>query len=263
MKRLFLIRAALGLESLSRWSAERGLVRRGGVDRGFDEGLALHHLLDELFGPRAIKPFRLLVPAGGHTASLYGYSEYDSEELREAAAMYGLPEHIKVIQPSKVEAKRMPLEWKRGQRLGFDLRVRPVRRLGAPLGNGETAFRKGAELDAFLVEALRQHPRSDMGVPKGSRSREIVYLDWLGERLESAAEIHREATKLTKFQRVCVSRGSFGPEGPDAIFHGALTIKNSNKFMELLARGVGRHRSYGYGMILLRPPVQRRQRKYA
>ena len=36
--------------------------------------------------------------------------------------------------------------------------------------------------------------------------------------------------------------------------HGALTVTDPDAFAALLARGVGRHRAYGYGMILLRPP---------
>ena len=35
---------------------------------------------------------------------------------------------------------------------------------------------------------------------------------------------------------------------------GALTITDGEKFAQLLARGIGRHRAYGYGMLLLRPP---------
>ena len=35
---------------------------------------------------------------------------------------------------------------------------------------------------------------------------------------------------------------------------GVLTITDPDAFAQLLARGVGRHRSYGYGMLLLRPP---------
>ena len=34
---------------------------------------------------------------------------------------------------------------------------------------------------------------------------------------------------------------------------GNLTITEPEKFACLLARGVGRHRAYGYGMLLLRP----------
>jgi len=44
------------------------------------------------------------------------------------------------------------------------------------------------------------------------------------------------------------------PEGPDAIVHGVLVIHDPAAFSALLVRGVGRHRAYGYGMLLLRPP---------
>ncbi|GHE81823.1 hypothetical protein GCM10019059_44550 [Camelimonas fluminis] len=43
-------------------------------------------------------------------------------------------------------------------------------------------------------------------------------------------------------------------EGPDATFHGSLVVTDPEAFTILLARGVGRHRAYGYGMLLLRPP---------
>jgi CRISPR system Cascade subunit CasE len=36
-------------------------------------------------------------------------------------------------------------------------------------------------------------------------------------------------------------------------FHGELVIKNPELFAERLAKGVGRHAAYGYGMLLLRP----------
>lgn len=257
MNPLYLIRAILKANDLARWSAERGLVQQGRIVKGFDEGRALHHLLDELFGPRVIKPFRLLVSPGGFTANLYGYSRTGHEQLRESATTHGLPDHLKVIHPDGIESKQMPFTWKQGQRLGFDLRVRPVRRLNSPLSNGNQSFRKGAELDAFLVEALRLHPRNNGGMSSGARSRELIYLEWLETRLREAAKIDRETTRLASFQRTSVSRDAAAPEGPDAIFHGALTITNPERFSELLSCGVGRHRSYGYGMILLRPPNQK------
>ena len=34
---------------------------------------------------------------------------------------------------------------------------------------------------------------------------------------------------------------------------GILAITDPTAFADLLARGVGRHRAYGYGMLLLRP----------
>ena len=42
-------------------------------------------------------------------------------------------------------------------------------------------------------------------------------------------------------------------EGPDAVMRGVLTITDPDAFSSLLASGIGRHRAYGYGMLLLRP----------
>ena len=263
MKPIFLIRAPLGMRDLARWSAERGWIRRGGHIAGFDEGRALHHLLDELFGPRVVRPFRLLVSPGARTANLYGYSERNHQQLREAARVHGLPEHASVIRPDRLDAKAMPTVWAQGRRVGFDLRVRPVRRLKTSLTVGDKSFRKGSEIDAFLLEALRRHPQNSSGMSIDERSREWVYLDWLEARLGKAATLDREATRLTHFQRVRVSRGRTGPEGPDAALQGALTIGDPDLFRSLVSTGVGRHRAYGYGMLLLRPPGGRYRRNHA
>ena len=263
MKHLHLIRAALSMDKLARWSAERGWIRRGAHVAGFDEGRALHHLLDELFGPGILRPFRLLIAAGGRQANLYGYSNKNDADLREAARVHGLPEHIAVIALDRLEGKEMPAVWTPGRRLGFDLRVRPIRRLKSSLAAGGQTFCKGAELDAFLIEALRRHPDNSAGMAATKRSRESVYLDWLDARFGEAARVDRAFTRLASFRRVRVSRGSFGPEGPDATFHGALTIDRPDRFDELLARGVGRHRAYGYGMLLLRPLGRTHRRDHA
>ena len=42
-------------------------------------------------------------------------------------------------------------------------------------------------------------------------------------------------------------------EGPDAWFRGTLAIVDPNAFAALLARGIGRHRSFGFGCLLIAP----------
>ena len=42
-------------------------------------------------------------------------------------------------------------------------------------------------------------------------------------------------------------------EGPDVVMRGVLTVTDPDAFSNLLAHGIGRHRAYGYGMLLLRP----------
>jgi CRISPR system Cascade subunit CasE len=41
---------------------------------------------------------------------------------------------------------------------------------------------------------------------------------------------------------------------PAVTFEGTLTVTDGEQFEALLARGVGRHRAFGFGMLLLRPP---------
>lgn len=261
MSRLFLIRVPVAMNGLARWAGERGWVRHRHREVGFDEGRALHHLVDEVFGPGALRPFRLLVAPRGMAGSLYGYCENAGEDLQDAGRTHALPEHLRVLDIERLEGKVMPKAWKEGQRIGFDLRVRPVRRLKNDLETTEGTFRAGAELDAFRIEALRRHPDNPEGMAEDTRSREAVYSDWLAERLAPAAELDHYATRLAHFQRTRISRGHAGPEGPDAAFHGVLKVNDPAGFSEMLARGVGRHRAYGYGMLLLRPasrPVPRR-----
>ena len=257
MNALFLIRMPVAMDRLARWAGERGWIRHRGNATGFDEGRALHHLVNEVFGPGEIHTFRLLVAPRRRIGSLYGYCESDGEVLREKGHIQAPPEHLSVLKIDRLEAKAMPTEWAEGRRIGFDLRVRPVRRLKTELGTDKGRFRKGAELDAFLIEALRRHSSDRNGMAGDARARETVYLDWLAERLAPAAELNRKDTCLVHFQRSRISRGTAGPEGPDAAFHGTLKVNDSHLFSSLLARGVGRHRAYGYGMLLLRPACSR------
>ena len=252
---LNLVRVPVATDKLARWAGDRGWTgRRGGTD-AFDEGRALHHLVNEAFGPAAFRPFRLLVPPRRTRGSLYAYSTLDAEALREAACAHALPDHLSVLSPDRLESKLMPDVWRVGQRLGFDLRTRPVRRLGTDLEiPPDKKIAKGAEVDAFLLEALRHHPESPGGMIGENRTREAVYLDWLAERLAPAATLERVASRLARFRRAHVTRGDHGLEGPDATFHGTMTVTDTSAFTELLVRGVGRHRAYGYGMLLLRPP---------
>lgn len=247
---LNMISLPVGLRELRRLAAHRG--------HGDDEGRALHHLLGETFGPRALQPFRLMAAPGARAATLYAYTSASAEELRNTAREVGAPENLLAFQLDRLAGKAMPGDWKTGRRLAFDVRVRPVRRLLKPLapagpGAPGKPFAAKAEIDAFLVDATRLYPG---GPPEGGESplrREDVYRNWLSHRLTGAAELLVPATRLVSFERRRVRRGGSATEGPDATFHGELTVADPEAFARLLARGVGRHAAYGYGMLLLRP----------
>jgi len=241
---LHLIEMPLSLPALNRWAGQRKIGR--GL---FDEGLTLHYLLGEAFGPAVLQPFRLLVAPRARTGTLYAYSAAPAKELRANAAPLMGPSEAEVVSLDALRSVERPKKtWREGMRLGFDLKSRPAVRLASPLRGKDVQFAKGAEVDAFLAETLRNDH---------ARQREDVYLDWLAARLAPVADLERDSSRLHQFRRVRSMRGGRRLEGPEAVIHGTLVVRDPQKFAELLARGVGRHRSYGYGMLLLRPPQRK------
>jgi CRISPR system Cascade subunit CasE len=254
---LYLARLPVDLPALARAAGERGWTR--GRRAAFDEGRALHHLLAETFGPGALQPFRLVVAPRAKSGTLWAYTDVDATALREIAAPVPLSEAmVTALSPDRIETKPMPELAVPGRRLGFDIRLRPVVRLASAIpapadraAGRDHGFKAGAEVDAFLAEALRQPDREAMHTAE--RSRETVYAAWLADRFGPAAEL--EQVTLAAFRRSFAARkDGRGCEGPDATLHGTLTVGDAKAFAERLHRGVGRHKAYGYGMLLIRPP---------
>jgi CRISPR system Cascade subunit CasE len=263
MSALYLVRIPVSIPALGRWAAVRNCgwtVLRGAKgqerDSGFDEGRALHHLLAETFGPQTMQPFRLFVAPQGKQGQVYAYSRADLAALRDVAQTCALPEIQEVCDLDRLAVKPMPEAWRAGRRLGFEVRVRPVSRLIKPLPYPGGSFAKGAELDIFLIEALRNFPSDsapEETMLQAGRSREAVYTDWLRQRLAGAATL-APGVRLTCFLRHRAARKGSSVEGPDVTLQGDLKIDSPERFQELLRGGIGRHKAYGYGMILLRPP---------
>jgi CRISPR system Cascade subunit CasE len=84
-----------------------------------------------------------------------------------------------------------------------------------------------------------------------------------GQLARSGAARFQEA-KLVRFQRERLARQTHRGERrwefcdrPDATMTGTLEVADAAAFHALLTRGVGRHRAFGFGMLLLRPPQER------
>ena len=253
---LHMVRTELDLDRLNHWMNTRGIR---------DQGHALHSLLVETFGDLAPHPFRAMTGERKRNQSLLGYTQADAGTLKKIIGTFTDPLQDGILIPGTLETKPMTRNWETGDRLGFDLLVRPIIRPSPRVEQDhpelmaamrENGVRPDMEDDAFRWETIVQQVR---GGPKPGR--EEVYAQWLAKRARSqqGCEIDPLDVILHDFRNTRASRktGSAGPFGADAVLRGILTVTNPNDFNQLLAHGIGRHRAYGYGMILLKPPVKR------
>ena len=233
---LQMIRADISVRGFQRWMGSRRLQ---------DADHAMHCLLTECFGELAPKPFRALFPRGGSKGTLYGYGTAEADALRDAAGTFACPLQSQIIPADSLDSKPMPAEWPAGKRLGFEVRIRPIVRR-----TRQAYSRPGKEYDAFQIEA-DQYPKGAMPL-----SREEVYRDWLSSRFDMRGGAKLESAAMQSFQRIRAYRkrnAARYSEGPDALMRGELTVTDGAAFACLLKKGIGRHRAYGYGMLLLRP----------
>lgn len=234
-KSFHLIHLRPNLHHLLPWAQRQGLV----ADRGQgDLGYAFHAALKAAFADLAPQPFSYRADQG-----LLAYST--QAEALQAACALATPEVADMLgldasPPSRgLRIRAFPQSWQTGQWLAFELRVRPVVR------------KDNKELDAFLSAA----ERLSEAVP----AREVVYADWLKRQFAAAADLHE--VRMTEFKLSSVLRRGAVQEGirpkrpvqgPDATFTGVLQVRDGEAFANLVARGVGRHRAFGFGMLLLK-----------
>jgi CRISPR system Cascade subunit CasE len=121
------------------------------------------------------------------------------------------------------------------------------------MAKGGVHHKKGAEVDAFLARCW------DAGEGVGVE-REGVYRDWLDAHLERLGGARLISATVSGFKLERMIRRTHGDERrsvrverPDVLFKGELEVTDPDRFPDLLGRGIGRHRAFGFGMLLLRP----------
>lgn len=251
---LTMIQLTPDMSRLVRFAHAHGLLPARGED---DLGYALHAALAAAFGARAPKPFALRRGKRGEVAIL-GYTDASEQALRDEAAAFAEPEAAEAVGLKTLACKEMPVAWAAGQRLGFEVRTRPMIRTDRDGDRG-----KARERDVFLAAV------DGLGPGEGP-SRGEVYATWLAGKLSAGGtaveHVVLDAFRLTRTlrrnrerrlvlvpdpARAKVMGGAAG--SPDATFTGVLRVADGEAFAALLARGVGRHRAFGFGMLLLRP----------
>ena len=220
-------------------------LRAQGLDHprhGPDLGYGVHAWLKAAFGDLAPRTWRLLADPHRPTR-LLGYTAATVEMLCDHLREFADPSVFAVCPPDAIAGKPMP-RWKSGRRLGFEVLCCPVGRKA----------RTRIEKDLFLIHADRDVGRE--------LDRAAIYCEWLRPRLEygEASRIERlwlegfrRVHQQRKHQREVGKRSIRSLERPEAIMAGVLRIEKAGSFADLIAKGIGRHRAFGYGMLLVKP----------
>lgn len=215
------------------------------ADAHRDEGLGygMHAWLAAVLGQDAPKPWRLWTDSK-RPIRLLGYSQLEAATLRARLTQRATPAALAVVRdPEQDVASRQLPNWQEGRRLGFELQCCPVAR----------AAGSGVEKDIFLMQ---------LQSGKTSSQRTSVYSEWVRAKLEQTGALRVHDLTIRGFQLVRqlrrgtksdAARSSHVLVRPQVLAQGELTIVDPDRFSHLLAHGVGRHRAFGYGMLLLKP----------
>ena len=260
---LLMLRLLPDMAALGRWVAATG--QRALRD---DAGYALHAALRATLGALAPKPFALLQRPG--SVQLIGYTREAASTLQRAldlaqVADPGASQALGLIVTADALVKPMPQGWRAGECLSFEVRVAPVVRSRAAAGTAAGQGGAYPEIDAAF------HPDFAGDTPG---DRQAAHARWLARELARGGAATLLSHRAVAFQLAPMARrshraGSGGSSGagplaparnthhgllPALTVRGQLRIENPQGFHHLLARGLGRHRSFGFGCLLLAPP---------
>jgi CRISPR system Cascade subunit CasE len=242
MTPLTLVQFTADLPRLMRW-----LSATGQPQLREDLGYALHACARATLGSWAPKPF--VLHETPDASLLIGYVRGIAQHVEHAARLSAAePLAAQALGLSTLRCRTLPNDWTSGEELRFTVRVAPVVRSRSQPGGGYH------EVDAAL-HASRTHP---------AQEREAIYSDWLSRELQRGQGAELLSCELRAFMlRRAVRRQARTVEGglrhsrsawiPDATLQGRLRIGDPDGFDALLGRGVGRHRAFGFGCLLLAP----------
>jgi CRISPR system Cascade subunit CasE len=238
---LFMLRAEFDQLALMRFADRSGLNLRIA-----DGGYILHAALGALFGDAAPRPF-VVRDSGSRRLTLLGYASSGHHELAERARALADPLAAETVNLDSMCSKQMPSAWRAGALYHFETRVCPVVRI-----SGRSAGEQPREVDVFIHRSLQVSAETLL-------DRQVVYGEWLARELARDGAARICETRLVRFQRQRLARRDRSGENPhlrrcerpDVTLAGILEVNSPDGFAGLLRRGLGRHRAFGFGMLLL------------
>lgn len=243
MTNLSLVRLEPDPDRFAAWAAKRRFL----PERGGDLGYAIHAAFAATLGSLAPKPFYWRQRDRNDPIALYGYTGHTPETIAEAARIPSLdPDVGDALGIGQLTARAMPMDWQAGRILAFETRVRPVVRQN-----------RDGDRNRFREVDVAAHIASQVDGPPPEKAR--AYCDWVARQFAGAATVTgAEVTAMRS--TVCLRRphrdGRRSPvpiDGPDVVVTGTVHITDPAAFAGLIGRGLGRHRSFGFGMVLLAP----------
>jgi CRISPR system Cascade subunit CasE len=235
MTALHLVSMTVEGPSLVRFASNQGLLKY----RDDAQGYATHAWLAAMFGAYAPQPFRFF----GRRNQILGYATADAATLTSYASTYAEPAAWAALRPDSLASKPMRQDWRVGERLQADVLVCPVSR------------KDGHEKDVFLRAIDRL---GDQVSPRPEVYRQWMERQWGQaidqERIELTGMGRTRILRRTQRLQATIGRAVREMDRPFAEFRTVFNVRDPAAFQALLARGIGRHRAFGFGMLLLSPP---------
>jgi len=231
MSSLHLVRIPIHAPRLLRFAVDHGITEE-------DEtlGYTLHAWFAALFGEEAPKPFRYLE----RRSEVLGYARRPASELLQRAQAFASPGAWSAMVAEGLTSKPMPTEWRSGLRLRLEVLACPVSR------------KDNEEKDVYL----RALDRTGAETPPRSE----VYRQWFMAQWREALRLEQVELLGMSARSQLLRRARNGGnrlrvvERPQALFGADAVVQDGTAFAAQLARGIGRHRAFGFGMVLLAPP---------
>jgi CRISPR system Cascade subunit CasE len=215
----------------------------------------VHCALSELFQDQAPKPFavednhRQITDYNGQAIRVLCYSELDWETLQNLAQGFASPTVYEIVNWDRMASKPMPETFPDGLELMFGLRACPVVRKASD----GPKWKEGQEIDVFLSKVWEIDDESV------NVDRKDTYKEWLINYFQKQNSADLTSLNVKRFSIERMSRRNHKSnrkvkviQRPDVTFTGTLKVKNGEEFKELLYRGIGRHKSFGFGMLKIR-----------
>lgn len=236
-----LVRMALDAPALLRFGKNQALLPALGDDLGY----LLHAWLAASFGRLAPKPFWF----DERQTVLWGYAQADAVQLLEYLHDFSDPGAYAVLRADTLQSKPMPERWQKGKRVLLHVRLCPVSR------------RDGTEKDVFLRALDAWDACGGERCDPKKPTRAATYRAWFVKQVSPQAVTLEQVSVVGMRARLAMLRPARDKtakarrriERPEVHIEAIARIADGTAFAQMLARGIGRHRAFGFGMIRVLP----------